>query len=387
MRTAVPRTEAPVLSWTVADDPLDFRYEFLEGLRTVELYRGSPATGAWNHHTMIAHIDGVVYASWDQHVRDENAAGQHGLLRRSHDKGRTRTAVEELFPPLADKVPADDPYPHVRFQSNNGFVVVDGIIYAVTDVAEWQRPGAQKARPRTNLGRMARAVHPEGGLGDIFWLLEEAPRPVPGYPKIPVGDPRLVKQINDIFADPGNAPQLQFGRGFPPADDNHAVGEPVAWQLDDGTWVRIFRDNGLRGLSRLRDREASKSRRNYVSFSFDDGKTWTAPTRTSFPDACGRSSAGRLPDGQYYVINAAWPMPNKAGQGRSLQAISLSRDGLIFDRMAVIQFPPPARRYEGRSKAPGFQAHSVVVGDHLLVLTSVNKEDIQLKRIPLSVLP
>ena len=94
------------------------------------------------------------------------------------------------------------------------------------------------------------------------------------------------------------------------------------------------------------------------------------------------ASAG-LPDGQIHVVNAAWPLSNKDG-GRSLQAISLSREGLDSDPMAVIQFDAPTKRYEGRSKAAGYQAHSVVINDHLLVLSSMNKEDIQLARLPLS---
>jgi hypothetical protein len=163
------------------------------------------------------------------------------------------------------------------------------------------------------------------------------------------------------------------------------MGEPVqAWQLADGTWVKMYRDGGSIHARTLREEEASKARRNYASFSFDDGKTWTTPTRTNFPDACARTNSGRLPDGQIYVINNVLPLSSKKG-GRSLLAISLSRDGLTFDRMAVIRFAAPAPRYEGRSKSIGYAyPHSVVVGDHLCVIYSVNKEDIEIARIALS---
>ena len=67
-------------------------------------------------------------------------------------------------------------------------------------------------------------------------------------------------------------------------------------------------------------------------------------------------------------------------------AISLSRDGLEFDRMAVIRFVAPPTRYEGKAKGGGgYQyPHSVVVGESLWVIYSVNKEDIEVARIPLS---
>lgn len=67
-------------------------------------------------------------------------------------------------------------------------------------------------------------------------------------------------------------------------------------------------------------------------------------------------------------------------------AISLSRDGVNFDRMAVIKFITPAQRYEGKAKrANGYQyPHSVVVGKYLWVIYSVNKEDIEVARIPVT---
>ena len=157
------------------------------------------------------------------------------------------------------------------------------------------------------------------------------------------------------------------------------------WRLDNGTWVRLYRDSGSIHAENRAEVEASKSRRNYAAFSFDDGQTWTAPTWTSFPDSCARSNAGKLPDGQVYVINNILTMPPSKG-GRSMLAISLSRDGLHFDRMAVLRFAPPPQRYQGKAKrSNGFQyPHSVVVGEYLWVIYSVSKEDMEVACIPLS---
>ncbi len=67
-------------------------------------------------------------------------------------------------------------------------------------------------------------------------------------------------------------------------------------------------------------------------------------------------------------------------------AISLSRDGLNFDRMVVFRFVPPAQRHKGKAKrSNGFNyPHSVVAGDNLWVIYSVSKEDMEVARIPLS---
>lgn len=162
-----------------------------------------------------------------------------------------------------------------------------------------------------------------------------------------------------------------------------------SYRAKDGTWVRLYRDAGLIDVNIPAqgpkvDLEESKSRRNYASYSYDNCTTWSVPSRTSFPDACAKSNAGKLPDGQEYVINNVLPLSTKDG-GRSLLAISLSSDGLNFDRVAVIRFIAPKMRYSGRAKSVGFQyPHSIVVENDLWVIYSVNKEDIQVTRIPLS---
>ena len=190
-------------------------------------------------------------------------------------------------------------------------------------------------------------------MGEIFWLSEMAPEPEPGFPAYPAGEPSLVAKINAQFQEPANLPQLVFGpRAHPDSDDEHRMTEPTpAWQLGSGTWVRLYRDVGSIHAKSKREAEASKSRRNYSTFSFDDGKTWTTQMRTSFPDSCARSNAGRLPDGQYYVINNLLPMSPKKG-GRSLLAISLSRDGLQFDRSTVRGTAKALRRQSEIDRIP-----------------------------------
>ncbi len=378
--------EIPVVRWTANRDAMNFRYDFIENIETITLHTATPETGTYNHHPHIAFFKGVFYASWDIQIRDENASGQHGLLRRSTDHGRTWTPVEELFPPPDKTVPLSEAWIGTRYQNANGFAVVDDILYAVTAVDEAAGPNL-KEKYRINIGQLCRSVNPDGTLGKIFWLHSEEPKPVQGFPAYPAGDSLLVEKINNYFRQPGNEIQLKYGprAQHPDSDDNHRLSEPSpAWQLSEGAWVKLYRDGGSRTARTFREKEESKSRRNYASFSFDDGKSWTIPTRTSFPDACARTNAGKLPDGQVYVINNVLPLSPKKG-GRSLLAISLSRDGLNFDRMAVIRFLPPDQRYEGRAKSVGYAyPHSVIIGADLWVIYSVNKEDIQISRIPLS---
>lgn len=379
--------ETPSVEWTVGAAP-DFRYRFLGKVRTTKLLHATRETGTFSHHGYLAYHKGVLFANWDSHARDENSSGQHGVFRFSADGGKTWSDPRRLFPPLAEKVPWSEANRSNPFQTSQGFIEVDGQLYAVTNVDRALKDKVHRFNEvsRLRVGLLARTVAPDGTLGRIFWLSDKAPEPEPGFPAYPAGERSLVARIAARFREPAHLQQLVFGPGaHPDSDDGHRMTEPTqAWRLNDGTWVRLYRDAGGIHATTRAEVEASKSRRNYAAYSFDDGRTWTVPTRTGFPDSCARSNAGKLPDGQAYVINNILPLSPKRG-GRSMLAISLSRDGLRFDRSALIRFVAPEKRYEGRAKSIGFQyPHSVVVGRHLWVIYSVNKEDIEVARIPLA---
>ena len=377
----------PVVEWTVRDAP-DFRYHFLENVRTTELWYATPETGTFSHHGFLTYHQGILFACWDSQARDENTSGQRSIFRYSNDDGETWSDPKVLFPPLADNVPASETEQPNPFQTSQGFARIEDRLYAVTcaDRELEEKVYRFNEVSRVRIGFLAREVRTDGTLGEIFWLSDTAPEPEPGYPARPAGDPSLVDKISAFFKEPANLPQLLFGpRQYPDSDDEHRMNEPSPpWQLADGTWVRFYRDGGSIHAQSRAEVDASRPRRNYVSFSFDGGNKWTIPTRTNFPDSVARTNAGKLPDGQVYVINNILPMTPRQG-GRSMLAISLSRDGLNFDRMAVIKFIPPPRRYEGKFKGAGYQyPHSVVVRDNLWVIYSVNKEDMEVVRIPLS---
>ena len=377
----------PVVEWTAGDAP-DHRYHFLENVRTTKLWRGTPENGTFSHHGFLAYFEGVLFGCWDSQARDENTSGQHSILRFSLDDGETWSEPKVLFPPLADNVPASETESPKPFQTSQGFAVIDNRLYAVTcaDRELEEKVYRFNEVSRVRIGFLAREVRTNGSLGDIFWLSDKAPKAEPGYPARPVGDPSLVEKFKAYFKEPANLPQLLFGpRQYPDSDDDHRMNEPSPpWQLADGTWARFYRDGGSIHAQSRAEVDASRPRCNYVSFSFDGGKKWTIPTRTNFPDSVARTNAGKLPDGQVYAINNILPMTPRQG-GRSMLAISLSRDGLNFDRMGVIKFIAPPLRHKGKFKGAGYQyPHSVVVGDSLWVIYSVNKENMEAVQIPLS---
>ncbi|MBL9214496.1 MAG: exo-alpha-sialidase [Opitutaceae bacterium] len=148
------------------------------------------------------------------------------------------------------------------------------------------------------------------------------------------------------------------------AADGHEMSEPCWWALPDGRLAMLFRDNDT-------------SFRLYRSFSQDQGRTWSPPVRTDFPDGRAKSNVLRLRDGRYALVNNPQP-----GAARIPLCLSLSDDGVVFTRMSVLLGEPTAARTPNPSKRAGYQyPHLVEAGEHLFVIYARNQEDIELLRI------
>ncbi|MBB1087589.1 exo-alpha-sialidase [Lysobacter sp. SG-8] len=139
--------------------------------------------------------------------------------------------------------------------------------------------------------------------------------------------------------------------------------------LRDGCAVMVFRDQ-------------ASSHRQLASESCDRGLTWTRPGLTGMPDARSKQSAGNLPDGTAYLVNA----PN-AGKPRIPLAVTLSDDGRHFDRAFLLRGGEDLQplRHEGRYKRPGYHyPKSVVWNGALWIGYATNKEDVEVTRVPLA---
>ncbi|MCA9097240.1 MAG: exo-alpha-sialidase [Planctomycetaceae bacterium] len=96
-----------------------------------------------------------------------------------------------------------------------------------------------------------------------------------------------------------------------------AAEEPLWWTLPDGRLAAMFRDNRKSGFL-------------YRSLSSDNGRTWSKPVKTNFPDAASKLHGFRLADGRYVLVSNANP------KMRDPLVLSLSDDGLVFNRMGYL---------------------------------------------------
>jgi len=104
--------------------------------------------------------------------------------------------------------------------------------------------------------------------------------------------------------------------------DGGAPEEPYWWTLPGGEIVGMFRDN-------------SKSGRLLRSFSVDNGRTWSPPVRTNFPDATSKFHGLQTSRG-YWVMAS-----NTNPKQRDPLCLSVSADGMVFQQM--YRLPIPAR--------------------------------------------
>lgn len=130
--------------------------------------------------------------------------------------------------------------------------------------------------------------------------------------------------------------------------------EPYWWILPDGNLLALFRDNAKSGYL-------------FRAFSTDNGRTWSRPVRTDFPDARSKFNGLQLSDGRYILISN--PNPKK----RDPLALSISDDGMIFKKMGYLI---GGRRVD--------YPHVIEHNGYLLIAFSGNKQSVEVLKIKIS---
>lgn len=143
--------------------------------------------------------------------------------------------------------------------------------------------------------------------------------------------------------------------------------EPSWFRRSDGCLVMVFRDQ-------------ADSFRQLASQSCDRAETWSRPVLTDMPDSRAKQSAGNLPDGTAFLVNA--PSVTKL---RAPLVLTLSSDGQLFEKAYILRAgPPPSVRFLGLYKRAGFHyPKSVIWNDALYVGYATGKEDVEVTRVPL----
>jgi hypothetical protein len=329
--------------------------------RTSMVFQGQEKVSAFNLHSYIARHDGRFWAIWSSAGVGEEDPDQFVRYATSTD-GHTWSESKTL---VADPDGPDGPARWIA----RGIYLDGGKLTAlaayIEDAAYGQR-GKAEVWPKLRLMRfewdgdswLDRGVFADDCMNNF------PPERLGSALAMVCRDSRM--EVKMALSDSPGVWKITPIHNAPPYD---RMDEPTFYATANGEVHMIIRDNNRSGFL-LR------------ALSRDNGKTWTAPVRTNYPDATSKNFPGRLTNGWYYLINN--PNPKK----RDPLAISFSRDGWEFEKPLAVRRGAPDRRFAGRAKGSGSlqYPHAIEHNGSLWIIYSTNKEDIEITEIPLSTL-
>lgn len=326
--------------------------------QVIPIYRGVEGVTGFNMHPYLVEFQGKLWAMWSSNRIRDLQAGQYVRYATSADG--VKWSESAILSPPEEKENLRTFARGFWLRSPNELIALVARDEAV--------------RPLFGPGLTLRGFRWNDGWQTPVTIAKDT---INNFAPIPVADGEWMMTRRDHKMRIG----ILTGGKTSPSDwrlsdvavpaDGAKLDEPTVWTLADGSLTAVFRDG-------------SKSRRLYRSFSPDGGKSWTAPVKTDFPDAMAKFNVLRLSNGWYAMASN----PNPSGVRIPL-CLSLSRDGKVFTRMAVLRDAQTIYRYAG--KDPGYAGYhypQLLERDGFLyVIHAENMEDIVLLRMPLEKLP
>lgn len=352
-----------------------YENEFMEHypMERYSIFKTATELGTYNHHQFIVKWKGKYWCAWDNCMVNEDVPGQRTFIAYSDD---AKTWSERIL--VAD---GDEKGGMLRILGS--LYVYEDKLYALIqrkwDISRALMQGMSTLDNRAcsysnDLWSSSDGIHWEickEGLVDVMFLFTSLKltnqgrlmvaitthEMKPGVALWPGGNPKDAPEIIEIPYN-GNAGDYYAGH-----DEGLFVFGEADWYTDDDNRIWMWH------------RDESAAAVLGVAHSEDGGKSWTEVMRSNFPDAVSRVSTGRLTDGRFFLVgNSTMTYMN-----RNFFSLSLSDDGAKFNRVIRLIEDPTRQRFKGHLKVHGYQYPcSMVDGDKLLTVYSVNKEDIEI---------
>jgi hypothetical protein len=339
------------------------------------VFKTSTELGTYNHHQNVVKWKDEYWCGWDNSMVNEEWPGQRTFI--SHSKDGIEWSPRILV--------ADGDQEKGMLRNLGGLYVKGDTLYAFIqekwDIAHATSPGMSthdntKVSYRNDIwatkdGTNWKMVKKE--YVDTRWMFEN-PRLTnegrlmgpttdrlgrPGVLLWPGDDPL---QVPKMIMQPWHGSEALTEAYYEGHDVGRFIYGEATWYADDDNRIWMY----------WRDESASE----YLglTLSEDGGETWTEVMRSNFPDSMSRTFAGRLHDGRFYQVGNS----TRVLMDRNFFAISLSDDGAKFNKMYQLVTKQTKQRFQGHLKCHGYQYPSCLVdGEKLLIVYSVNKEDIE----------
>lgn len=359
---APPFTVAPGL---FDESRPDLGLERAPGAETVTIFKPVDGADKFSNGVVLMPFKGKLFAQWQSSPRDEDSPDTWVAYARSDDG--TRWSAPEV---LASRGQGG------RMHSSGGWWTDGRTLVAYINVwptgfqsgeggyTEYRlsKDGRRWSKPRRVMGRDA----------PVEGIIEQDPHLLPGGRLVTAFHTRPGMIVAPFYTDDALG-ILGWTRGHLPLLANDGK---VSRELEPSMFLR---GDGRCAVMVFRDQESSF--RQLASASCDRGETWSLPTLTGMPDSRAKQSAGNLPSGAAFLVNAP-----RASRSRMPLALTMSDDGHSFDRSFLLRGASDLQplRHEGQYKRPGYHyPKSVIWKDHLYVAYATNKEDVELTRVPL----
>lgn len=311
--------------------------------------------GGVNQHNYLVHHDGKFWAMWSDGPGIEDRVGQRVKFATSPDG--IQWSKPEFLAPEPPGSGADSEHYATRTNKgfrwiSRGFWVRDGELFALASLDE----AAGFFGPSLEL-RAFRFDDENQAWQDAGIVYDDAINNFPPK-RLPDGQWMMSRRAHDykktgVHFLIGGTKAIDQWESFPVLGSSGELSaeEPLWWVLPDDNLMALFRDNRRSGYL-------------YRSFSTDNGRTWSKPVQTNFPDATSKIHGLRLSDGRYVLVSN--PNPRK----RDPLTISISEDGMVFTKMGYL--------VGGRHVD---YPHVMQHGEHLLVAFAGGKQTVEVLKI------
>lgn len=367
-RLSVKRSGYPVLQdWHPAIPKGWGEFPKLAVERSV-VYRGNAESWAYSHHHTITKFNDKYVVSWSNGFRHEDYPGQEVHYACSDDGTHWSEPRVLVHTPKKTKL----------VRNNAGLYADERSLYCFVCVAkdfgrETTPPGMvtlEDQSMRLDVYKTTDLVNWEHyeNIGPNVYLFE-GPRQTLGGKLICCGcDLKFQRGMLLIWNGSSDLTSGPDVVQIPSLTDGLDPSQGSWYQTDDGRiWLYL--------------RDESGSCRLALTFSDDEGESWSELVRTDFPNSTSRTHAGRLNDGRYYIVGNNYDVL----LDRKALHITLSDDGRNFDRQYVLVEGHTTRRINGRHKEDGYHYPNCYTdGNRLFVVYSVNKEDIEVVSVDMS---
>jgi hypothetical protein len=274
-----------------------------------------------NQHNYLAHHDGQFWVMWSDGPGIEDRVGQRVKFATSADG--LKWSEPQFVTPIPPGSGPDSPHYGTRTDKgmrwiSRGFWKREGELLALASLDEAAGFFGKSLELRAFRFDKATGEWREAGL--VFKNTINNFPPI----KLRTGDWMMSRRPFDykktgVHFLVGGVKAIDQWESFPVLGSASELSaeEPDWWILPDNRLAAVFRDN-------------RRSAFLYRSLSTDNGRTWTTPVKTNFPDATSKISGLRLRDGRYVLVSN--PNPKK----RDPLTLSISEDGFVFNKMLYL---------------------------------------------------